>query len=157
MLLIAAVPLIDMQLGQADAGTQPADTTQRRAYDLLAAGYGAGFNGPLLLVVDLGRSPDLQVVTLIREAVATDPGIAFVSPPTTNSAQDTVVLTAVPTTEPQARATSELVHRLRGNTLPSAVGFAEEFTRTNKAYGRYAVATPDDEEPSATFAGAAQR
>ena len=122
VLLIAAVPLIDMQLGQADAGTQPADTTQRRAYDLLAAGYGAGFNGPLLLVVDLGRSPDLQVVTLIREAVATDPGIAFVSPPTTNSAQDTVVLTAVPTTEPQARATSELVHRLRGNTLPSAVG-----------------------------------
>ncbi|QDT71182.1 hypothetical protein [Lacipirellula limnantheis] len=42
-------------------------------------------------------------------------------------------------------------------TDEQAVGFAEEFTRTNKAYGRYAVATPDDEEPSATFAGAAQR
>lgn len=121
VLLVAAIPLFDMQLGQADAGTQPAETTQRRAYDLLAAGYGPGFNGPLLLVVDLGHASGPQVVTQIRDAVAADPGVRFVSPPTVNPAKDTVVLTAVPKSKPQARATNDLVHRLRATTLPAAV------------------------------------
>jgi len=59
VLVTLAVPVLDMRLGQADAGTDPTSTTHRRAYDLLAAGFGEGFNGPLLIAVDLGgRSRD---------------------------------------------------------------------------------------------------
>ncbi|MEI2654139.1 MAG: hypothetical protein V9G12_18680 [Microthrixaceae bacterium] len=57
MLIALAIPMLDMRLGQADAGTDPTSTTHRRAYDLLAAGFGDGFNGPLLIVVDLGANP----------------------------------------------------------------------------------------------------
>lgn len=49
---VLAVPVLGLQLGWPDAGNRPADTTERQAYDMLAAGFGDGFNGPLLLAVD---------------------------------------------------------------------------------------------------------
>jgi RND superfamily putative drug exporter len=120
VLLTLAVPALDMRLGQADAGSDPTTTTHRRAYDLLAAGFGAGFNGPLLVVIDIGPSADQAVLARIRDAVAGDPGIRAVSPPEINAAGDTALLTAIPTTKPQDRETSALVHRLRDTTLPTA-------------------------------------
>ncbi len=120
VLLVLAVPTLDMRLGQADAGTDPTSTTHRRAYDLLAEGFGAGFNGPLLLVVDLGPSGDTAVLDKIAADVAADPGIQAVSPPDINAAGDTAIITAIPTTTPQDEATSDLVHRLRDTTLPQA-------------------------------------
>ncbi len=118
ILLVLAVPMLDMRLGQADAGTDPVGTTHRRAYDLLADGFGPGFNGPLLLVVDLGASGDASVLDPIAAAVADDPGVRAVSPPEVNADGDTAIITAIPTTTPQDEATSELVHRLRDTTLP---------------------------------------
>ena len=120
VLLVLAIPTLDMRLGQADAGTEPVTTTQRRAYDLLAAGFGDGFNGPLLIVADLKSSSDLDVVANISGAVAADPGVAAVSPPELNATGDTVLITAIPTTKPQAEETSDLVHRLRSDILPQA-------------------------------------
>jgi RND superfamily putative drug exporter len=106
--------MLDMRLGQADAGTDPTSTTHRRAYDLLAAGFGDGFNGPLLIVVDLGEAPDPAVArSTDRAAVAPIPACGFVSPPELNAAGDTGLITAIPTTKPQDQATSDLVHRLR--------------------------------------------
>jgi len=113
-----------MQLGQADAGTAPTSTTQRRAYDLLADGFGAGFNGPLLLVVDLGPTPDPTIIDRITAAVTTDAGVQAVSPAQVNTAGDTAIITAIPTTKPQDAATSGLVHRLRDTTLPGVTADA---------------------------------
>ena len=118
VLLALAVPVLDMQLGQADAGTAPASTTPRRAYDLLAAGFGAGFNGPLLVTIDLGPTPEPTMIDEITAEVAADPGVQAVSPAQVNTAGDTAIITAIPTTKPQDEATSELVHRLRDTTLP---------------------------------------
>ncbi len=117
VLLTLAIPVLDMRLGQADAGTDPESATQRRAYDLLAAGFGDGFNGPLLLTIDLGTSADPAVLDAIAVAVGNDPGVQAVSPPELNAGGDTSLITAIPTTKPQDQATSDLVHRLRGETL----------------------------------------
>ena len=124
VLLALSVPMLDMQLGQADAGTAPTSTTQRRAYDLLADGFGAGFNGPLLLVVDLGPTPDPTIIDRITAAVTADAGVQAVSPAQVNTAGDTAIITAIPSTKPQDAATSSLVHRLRDTTLPGVTADA---------------------------------
>ena len=90
VLVTMALPVLDMRLGQADAGTDPTSTTQRRAYDLLASGFGDGFNGPLLLTIDLGAGADPAVLDTIAAAVAGDPGVRAVSPPETNAAEATI-------------------------------------------------------------------
>ncbi len=119
VLLVLAAPLVDMRLGQADAGSDPVTTTQRRAYDLLADGFGDGFNGPLLVVVELGDSADAAAVTELAAVLADDDGVRAVSPPEFNATGDTAVVTVIPATAPQDEATSELVHRLRDDTVPS--------------------------------------
>ena len=119
-LLALSIPVLDMRLGQADAGTDPTSTTHRRAYDLLATGFGDGFNGPLLLTIDLGPSSSPAVLDQIAAALGDDPDIQAVSPPEFNAGGDTALVTAIPTTKPQDQATSDLVHRLRDATLPKA-------------------------------------
>ena len=119
VLVFLAIPVIDMRLGQADAGTYPASTTQRQAYDLLADGFGPGFNGPLLITVDLGDDGDAAVLEQIATDVGADPDVKAVSPAELNPAGGIALLTAIPTSEPQAEATSELVHRLRDDILPT--------------------------------------
>ncbi len=122
---VLAAPVLGMRLGQADAGSDPTSTTHRRAYDLLAKGFGDGFNGPLLIVVDFpgataGTAAGSATVAQVAAAVAADPGVRAVSPPEANGTGDTVLLTAIPTSKPQDRATSDLVHRLREEVLPEA-------------------------------------
>ncbi len=121
VLLTLAIPVIDMRLGQADGGTDPTSTTHRRAYDLLADGFGPGFNGPLMLTIDLGGAADATVLDTIAAAVSSDPGVRAVSPAAINAAGDTALMTAIPATKPQDRATSDLVHRLRDSVLPEAI------------------------------------
>src|SRR5205823_3353247 len=48
------VPFLSLDLGQEDIGATPKSTTERQAYDLLASGFGVGYNGPLLIAVSLG-------------------------------------------------------------------------------------------------------
>ncbi len=125
VLMTLSVPVLDMRLGQADAGTDPTSTTHRRAYDLLATGFGDGFNGPLLIVVDLGDVPDAAALDPIVAAVGADPGVRAVSPPEFNASGDTGLITAIPTSKPQDEATSDLVHRLRDSILPVATADIE--------------------------------
>ena len=121
VLVAMSIPVLDMRLGQADAGTDPTSTTHRRAYDLLAAGFGGGFNGPLLIAVDLGDARDPAALDRIAGSVAADPGVRAVSPPSLNGGGDAGLITVIPTSKPQDQATSDLVHRLRDETLPGAV------------------------------------
>ena len=116
-LLAMTAPVLALQLGFPDEGTQPESTTQRRAYDLVAEGFGAGINGPLVVAVDHGG--DVAVVDEVAAAVATDPGIAAVAPPEVGPEVGTVI--AFPTSAPQDDATFETVERLRGEVLPDAV------------------------------------
>jgi RND superfamily putative drug exporter len=118
-LLLLTVPVLSLRIGFADDGNKAPATTQRQAYDLLAEGFGDGFNGPLQVVVELDRPNDVEAVAAVRGALASDAGIAAVSPPMFNEAGDTAVLTAVPTTSPQDEATEQTVDRLRSDVLPA--------------------------------------
>lgn len=120
VLVLLAVPMFSMHLGQADAGSDPAGSTQRRAYDLLARGFGPGINGPLLIALDLGENQDPELLERVHNEVAGDPGIAMASPPEVNATGDAAVMTVIPESKPQDEATSELVHRLRDVVLPDA-------------------------------------
>jgi RND superfamily putative drug exporter len=114
VLLALAAPALTMKTGFPDAGDDSTGTTHRRAYDLLADGFGPGFNAPLLLVADL-RSPgvDATAIPALAEHVAADPGIAMVGQPRTSPAGDTVVLPTVPTTAPADPETSATLGRVR--------------------------------------------
>jgi len=123
-LIVLTLPLFSMRLGVSDAGNRPEDKTSRRAYDLLAEGFGPGFNGPLIIVADLASSGPALVEQLAREVTSTE-GVAFVTPPRLNDAGDTAVLTVFPSSAPQDPETDDLVSRLRTQTLPSVAGSSD--------------------------------
>jgi RND superfamily putative drug exporter len=113
-MLVLAVPATDLRLGIPDEGALSEDTTQRRAYDLVARGFGAGFNGPLLVVVDAAGSADPQDAgDRAAAAVGQLDNVALVAPPVFNPAGDTALLTVLPRTGPSAVETGDLVTAIR--------------------------------------------
>ena len=116
-----AGPVLAMRTGMADDGTASASTTYRQAYDLLAKGFGDGFNGPLTIVVD-GKTGVAEAGQ--PDAIAATDGIVRVNEPVVNPAGDTAVITAYPATSPQDEKTEALVHTLRDDVLPPAVAGA---------------------------------
>jgi putative drug exporter of the RND superfamily len=120
LLLVLAAPLLSLRLGMPDDRVQPASTTQRQAYDLIASGFGPGYNGPLLVAVDL-PSADRAVLDRITAAATSDPGFAAVTPPRLSEAGQAGLITLIPASAPQDPATSDLVHRLRDEILPVAL------------------------------------
>ena len=123
VLLTLASPSLWGRLGSSDAGSNPTSATTRRAYDLLAAGFGAGFNGPLLVAVDQRRAPG--AADRLAEGLRETDGIASVREPSTNDAGDTALIVAYPTTAPDSEATSELVRRLRAEVVPETLAGSE--------------------------------
>jgi RND superfamily putative drug exporter len=119
VLLALAAPFLGVRFGFPDAGNNRATTSTRHAYDMLAGGFGAGANGPLLLAAELPRAGDTATLEKLRTTLASTPGVASVLPAQLNPAGDTAVVTVVPTTGPQASKTEDLVHRLRDTTIPS--------------------------------------
>ncbi|MGW5778230.1 MMPL family transporter [Streptomyces sp. NPDC003863] len=115
-----ALPTLSLHLGTSDQGNNPATATTRKAYDLLADGFGPGVNGPLTLVAGLDGADDRVALDQLPAALGATKGVASVSPVTYNSAGDTAVLTVVPDSSPQSTATSELVDRLRDDVIPRA-------------------------------------
>ncbi|MHB9858099.1 MMPL family transporter [Streptomyces sp. YIM S03343] len=120
LLLAAALPLFGLRVGLPDDGSLPESRTERRAYDLVAEGFGPGTNGPLVVAVDPAGDPGI-VDRLVR-GVAADPGIASVAPARVDQATGIATLVVFPTTGPQERATADTVARLRADVLPAAVG-----------------------------------
>jgi RND superfamily putative drug exporter len=144
MLLIAA-PATALRLGSSDASNDPASQTTHRAYELLAEGFGQGFNGPLLVVakvpqreeVTLGQrfgpgsdgsgsstktvrqlGPDLPGIEQLRASIAATPGVVAVAPAKLNPVGDVATITVYPHSSPQAYATTQLVERLRDKVDP---------------------------------------
>jgi putative drug exporter of the RND superfamily len=107
-----------VRLGAADQGTQPTAQTSRRAYDLLAEGFGAGFNGPIPIVVDVNDDP--QAPDKIYERVQALAGVASVGEPQLNDEKTVAIVFVTPDSAPQDEATDKLVDRLRDDAIPAA-------------------------------------
>jgi putative drug exporter of the RND superfamily len=122
ILLTLAAPFLGVRFGFPDAGNDQEGTSTRQAYGMLADGFGAGANGPLLLAAELDRKGDTSTLQSLTAGIRNTPGVAAVTPPRVNPAGDTAVLTVVPTTGPQEAATEDLVRTLRDETIPAAVG-----------------------------------
>ncbi|MBT2675808.1 MMPL family transporter [Streptomyces sp. ISL-14] len=110
----AALPATSLELGLPDDGSQPTSTTQRRAYDLLSEGFGPGFNGPLMVVVD-ARTSDApkNAVTEVSDEIKGLEDVVTVTPPTYNKAGDTATITVIPDSKPSSVSTEDLVHSIR--------------------------------------------
>ena len=118
ILLGLAMPALHMRLGTADAGLDPPDTTTRKAYDIVATGFGAGTNGSFLLAVQLPEKGDLAAARSVAQAVSDDPDVARVSPPQLSKDQAIAIVTLFPKSGPQDIATTRLLDRLRDEQLP---------------------------------------
>jgi putative drug exporter of the RND superfamily len=109
-----AVPALDMRLGFADAGNDDPEKTSRQAYDLLAEGFGPGFNGPLVVVSE----GDQSAATALQQRLESTPGVAAATPPQVLTGGEVATVLAFPDSAPQAAETSALVDRLRHDVLP---------------------------------------
>jgi putative drug exporter of the RND superfamily len=144
VMLAIAAPATALRLGSSDASNDPASQTTHRAYELLAAGFGQGFNGPLLVVAKVpsrenvtsserlgsGGAPqsgtevvkpagtDASSVEQLRTAIAATPGVASVAPAKLSPAGNVATITVYPSSSPQAYATTQLVEHLRDNVVP---------------------------------------
>jgi RND superfamily putative drug exporter len=125
LMIVIALPFFSMRLGAVDAGTDPSGWTSRKAYDLLAQGFGRGYNGPLQLVAQVsGPRQEAQFVSVER-AVASMPGVAGAAParfiPSRAPGRPGVALADVyPTGSPQDASTANLLHTVRDHVVPSA-------------------------------------
>ena len=118
VMLVLAVPVLSLRLGSSDQGNDPSSTTTRQAYDLLAGGFGPGFNGPLLLIAQTSSPAD---VTAVRTLEAGLPKVADVTSVRQVAATSgTEVIQVTPGTSPEAKATSDLISTLRNDTIPAA-------------------------------------
>ncbi|GEC07325.1 membrane protein [Streptomyces spinoverrucosus] len=110
----AAVPAASLELGLPDDGSQPTSTTQRQAYDLLSEGFGPGFNGPLMVVVDAKSSDDAQAAFgEVADEIKGLDNVVTVTPPVPNKAGDTATITVIPDSKPSSVTTEDLVHSIR--------------------------------------------
>ncbi|HEV7529295.1 MAG TPA: MMPL family transporter [Solirubrobacteraceae bacterium] len=147
ILIPLTVPLLSLNLGQQDTAALSQSTTARKAYDLLAASFGPGINGPLVVAVTLGspakappegaappkgasgspaksapsdaRTADVRLQTLQKD-IAQTPGVAAVTPAQLDRAGTTAFFNAISTKGPAEDATTELVEKLRSSVIPSA-------------------------------------
>jgi RND superfamily putative drug exporter len=134
-LVALSLPALNMRLGFADAGTDDPAKTSRKAYDLLADGFGPGFNGPLVVVSE----GDQTAAQMLGQTLAADPGIAAVTPPQLTPDGKIATVLAFPKSAPQDAATSDLVRRLRDGTLPKL----ESQTRATYLVGGSTAAADD--------------
>ncbi|SCF93468.1 MMPL family transporter [Streptomyces sp. Ncost-T10-10d] len=120
-----AVPAASLEMGLPDDGSQPTSTTQRRAYDLLSDGFGPGFNGPLMVVVDTANSSDGKTAAKqVSDEISGIPGVVAVTPAQFNKAGDTAMITVVPKDRPSSTETENVVHAIRdtGKDIRSDTG-----------------------------------
>jgi RND superfamily putative drug exporter len=123
VVLVLAIPFLSMRLGVNDAGSLPTSDTTRRAYDLMAEGFGPGFNGPLLLAAETRTNAQVDALTRLSDRLNQGQrDVAFATPPQRQG--DVSIMQVFPKSTPQSVATSDLVKRLRDKTIPAVVGNA---------------------------------
>lgn len=130
ILIAFMIPAFDIEMGVSDDGNRPTTYTSRRAYDLIATGFGPGVNGALFAMVDNPSGP-LQPGELerVRHALMQDEGVAAVLPPDLSANGETALIPVIPTTAPQQVESRELVSRLRESAVPQALQSVSPDTR----------------------------
>lgn len=118
VIAILISPFLSMRLGSSDQGNDPAGTTTKVAYDLLAEGFGPGFNGPLELVANVQGASQKAAMLQLAQEVKTVPGVAAVTPPVSLGASSVEMIDVFPTTSPQAAQTTTLINTLRTSVIP---------------------------------------
>ncbi|HEX5714058.1 MAG TPA: MMPL family transporter [Solirubrobacterales bacterium] len=119
LLIALCIPTLSLRLGTNDAGTNPAGTTTREAYDLLAEGFGPGFNGPFQIVAALPEKGDDTALVELHDELKGAEGVEAVTAVMLNPAENTGVFQLYPTTSPQSEATTELLDRIRDDAIPA--------------------------------------
>jgi RND superfamily putative drug exporter len=118
-LIVLAIPLLSMRLAFPDAGNNPKADTSRQAYDLVAKGFGAGFNGPLILAAEFPKGADTQVLDGLASELRDTPDVAAVVGPIPSPSGDAAVIRVIPSSSPQSQSTTDLVGHLRDDVIPS--------------------------------------
>ena len=126
LLLLLASPVLSLRLGFSDEGNYAENTTTRQAYDLLATGFGPGFNGPLLITAEVGQDSDQAVFTSLIGVLENTDGVASVAAPFASDRDNpqnspAYLVQVIPDTSPQDEATTKLVESLRDNVIPAAI------------------------------------
>ena len=117
VIVLATVPYFSLHLGSSDQGSNPPASTTRKAYDLLAQGFGPGSNGPLVVVGAIRSAQDKATLVALDRSLAGKPDVALVRPLITNPAGTVGLITVVPASSPQALATSDLIHSIRSTYI----------------------------------------
>jgi putative drug exporter of the RND superfamily len=117
VMVVLAIPVLSLRLGSSDQGNDSSSSTTRQAYDLLAEGFGPGFNGPLLLVAQTHTSADVAALHTLEATLPRVPDVAAVTPVAARAG--TEVIQVIPRTSPEDKATSDLISTLRGAAIPA--------------------------------------
>ncbi|MFZ8822310.1 MAG: MMPL family transporter, partial [Ilumatobacteraceae bacterium] len=126
LLIMLALPVLSLRLGFSDEGNLSEETSARRAYDMIAEGFGPGFNGPLLVALETSDPGDVAYVQGLTASLEADVGIDRVAAPfpsnmTNLSEAEAWIIQVIPTTSPQDEATAATVDRLRDEVLPASL------------------------------------
>jgi RND superfamily putative drug exporter len=120
-LILLALPFFDLRLGFSDDGNLPTSLHSRRAYDLMAEGFGPGFNGPFILAIENQDGLDQAQLQSLSDTLSQTPGVAAVAPFHTNEDGSAAVITVIPTTSPQDEKTPDLANHLRDDVIPQSI------------------------------------
>jgi len=120
VMLVLTLPVLSLRLGSSDSGNDPSGSSTRKAYDLLANGFGPGFNGPLQLVAEVRSPADSAALAALTHKLRSESGVASVTAFPTAPGAKLGIVQVVPTTSPQDAATSDLIQHLRRSVIPSA-------------------------------------
>jgi putative drug exporter of the RND superfamily len=124
LMILIAVPFFSMRLGSADAGSDPANSTTRKAYDLLAKGFGPGYNGPLQLVAEVDSASQRATFEHVVQAVKNTPGVVGGQTPRiiagTGGRPAVAIANVYPKGSPQDASTADLLHKVRNQVVPDA-------------------------------------
>jgi RND superfamily putative drug exporter len=118
VMLALAAPALGLRLGASDAGNDPAGQTTRKAYDLIAQGFGKGFNGPLQVAVKLPKANAPAALAQLSAGLHATPDVASVAAPRLNPAGDAASIQVFPRSSPQSAQTTSLVTHVRDSVLP---------------------------------------
>jgi RND superfamily putative drug exporter len=118
VMLALAAPALGLRLGASDAGNDPAGQTTRHAYDLIAQGFGKGFNGPLQVAVKLPKPGSAAALARLNATLRATPDVASVAAARLDPAGDTASIQVYPRSSPQSAQTTNLVTHLRDSVLP---------------------------------------
>jgi RND superfamily putative drug exporter len=113
VLVAVALPALDLRLALPDAGQASTTSADRQAYDLLARGFGPGFNGPLVALVDRAQGDLSAAVTAVSAQIAQLPDIAYIAKPMPDAAGDSSLVVIIPRSAPNTQATVDLVRAIR--------------------------------------------